>query len=112
MTVKEKFLMKMFEKSKSIINDKMDMINYLKFFEEHVNIKCLLFNDIRTTCLNFIEKPKLYENNRFNKIVNRDYEHINEIVDFYVKKPNLKRIDKQLFKLLPKNIQDIITNNK
>ena len=104
--------MKMYDKSQTIINNKMDMINYLKFFEEHVNIKCLLFNDIQSLCLNFTKKQKLYEKNSFNKNINPDYENINEIVDYYVKNPILSKIDKDILELLPEKMQDFISKTK
>lgn len=106
------FFMKMYEKSQNIINNKMDMINYLKFCEEHINIKCLLFNDIQSLCLNFSEKPKLYEKNRFNNIIDTEFESKKEIIDYYVNKSILPKIDKDIFDLLPQKIKDLIIKNK
>ena len=112
MTKKEKFLMKMFDKSQTIINNKMDMINYLRLHEEQINIKCLIFNDIQSICLNYTDRPKLYEKNHFNKIINPGHENINEIVDYYVKKSCLNKEDDDIFKLLSKTIQDNIKRLK
>ena len=106
--------MKMYEKSISIINNKIDMINYLKFFDEHINIKCLLFNDVQSLCFSFTEKPKLYDKKKYKYLLNSDHESIKEIVDYFIKKKLLisKSSDNRIFDLLNKNIKDLITKNK
>ena len=111
LTEKDVFFMKMFDKSQNIINDKMDMINYLKFFDEHINIKCLLFNEVQSLCLNFTEKPKLYVKNHYNDIMNSDYKSIKEITEYFVNKTFLPKTDKDIFDLLSKKIQNIIIKN-
>ena len=112
LTEKEVFFMKMYEKSQNIINNKMDLINYLKFFDEHINIKSLIFNEVQSLCLNFIEKPKLYEKNQYNSIINSDNQSVKVIADYYVNKSFLSKIDKDILELLSKNIRNLILKNK
>jgi len=107
----EKFYLKLYKKSLEIVNNNMDMINYLNFMQEFIHIKCLLFDDIQSLCLSFIRKPKIYEKNRFLKINSHSYKKLKEIILFFREKKELSALDEKIYDLLSDDVKKIISNN-
>jgi hypothetical protein len=112
LSVKEKFYINLYDKSQEFINNKMDVINYLSFIKEYTYLKCILFDDVPSMCLNLTKNPKLYENSRFTKLNKNNSEMIQKIVKFYVKNSNLTQQEKKLYELLSDEIKDLITKYK
>ena len=109
---KEKFLMKIYRKSLNIINDKMDMVKYLKFINEYIHLKCILFKDAHSLCLNFIKKPKVHEKNRFIKINSKMVKQVKEITDYFSNVKEMTAKDRRIYTLLNKNVQKMIELSK
>ena len=105
---KELFYMKIYKKSEKIFLREMDMINYLKFMQEYAQVKCILFNDIHSLCLSFIQKPKVYENNRFTKIQSNNHEKVYEIINHFKSKNEKSKEDLKIFELLSKTLKKMI----
>ena len=106
---REKFLMKIYENSQKFINNKMDVMNYLYFFQEFLNMKCLLFSHIQTLCLEFLEKPKLHEKSRFTKLNARNNKRMKEIIKYFLSKSDFSYDDSKFYDLLTPDIKEIIT---
>jgi hypothetical protein len=104
----EKFYMKLYTKSLAIINNNMDMINYLNFMQEFIHIKCLLFDDIQSLCLDFIRKPKIYEKNRFLKIHSHSYKKLKEIISYFRQNKQLSEMDEKIYDLLSDDVKNLI----
>jgi hypothetical protein len=109
---KDGFFMKIYQKASNIINNKMDMINYLKFMKEYIHVKCLLFNDVHSLCLSFIQKPKVYEKNRFVKINSQSHKKLKDIITYFNSKKSLSKKDKEMFDLLSREVKKMIEHFK
>ncbi len=107
----ERFYMKLYNRSLEIINNNMDMINYLKFMQEYINLKCLLFDDIQSLCLSFFRKPKVYEKNRFLKINSHSYKKLKEIIQFFRETKDFEELDEKIYELLSEDVKTLIFNN-
>ena len=105
---REKFLMKIYENSQKFINNKMDVMNYLYFYQEYLNMKCLLFSHIQTLCLEFLEKPKLHEKSRFTKLNTGNNKRIKEIISYFLSKSDLSYEDSKFYDLLSPEIKSIL----
>jgi len=102
---REIFSLKLFNRSLEIINSKMDMINYLKFVQEYINVKCFLFDDLQSLCLDFIKKPKIFESNRFVIINAKAHKKLKEIIESFKKKKELTNHDLKIYDLLSDEIK-------
>ena len=105
---KESFYMKIYKKCEEIIIREMDMINYLKFMQEYTHFKCILFNDIHSLCLSFMQKPKVYENNRFTKINSDNHKKVFDIFNHFKSKNQKSKEDLIIFEFLSKTLKKII----
>ena len=106
---KELFFSKVFIKAKKLINNKLDIIQYLNFCNEYVYMKNILFDEIHALCLNNVEKPKFYEKTRFNQIYSNNILSVLRIVKHYQTLSTLKMRDKQLYVILSPEIKKMIT---
>jgi hypothetical protein len=107
----EKFYLKLYRRSEEIINYNMDMINYLKFMQEYIHLKCLLFNDFQSLCLSFIRKPKVYEKNRFLKINSHSYKKLKELIIYVKSHKNIMKNEK-IFSLISEDVKNLILSNQ
>jgi len=107
----DRFYMKLYNRSIDIINNNMDMINYLKFMQEYINLKCILFDDIQSLCLSFIRKPKVYEKNRFLKINSHSHKKLKEIILFFKEHNELGVLDEKIYDLLSDDVKNFISQN-
>jgi len=105
---KESFYIKLYNRSLEIINSKMDMINYLKFMQEYIHVKCFLFNDLQSLCLGFIKKPKIFEKSRFVTINSKSHKQLKEIIQFFKEKKDLSQKDMKIYDLLSDEIKMMI----
>jgi hypothetical protein len=103
----QSFNMKIYEKAQEIINEKLDILNYLKFCNEYLYLKCILLSDIQTLCFSYLESPKLYEKNKFNVIHSKDIKKISQIVAYF-RKNDLNPTDEKIFNLLSEYIKELI----
>ena len=84
---KDEFLLEVFSKAKDIITKKLDIAEYLKFNEEYVALKALLFDEISNLCLTLRNRPKLYENNNFVNMNLTKSERLKRVInEFFEKK--------------------------
>ena len=104
--------MKIYRKCEEIIIQEMDMMNYLKFINEFTHIKCILFNEIHSLCLSFMEKPKVYENNRFTKIKANNHKKVFDIFNHFKSKNEKTKEDIMIFELLSKSLKKMIRKFK
>ena len=58
---KEKILIELYSKADQIIEKKLDILGYLKFFEEYVFLKEILLDDFSNLSLTLRNRPKLYK---------------------------------------------------
>ncbi len=112
LSLKEKFYMRLYEKSQDYIDNHMDVINYLSLIKEFTYVKSLLFDHVHALCLRFAKNPKLYENSQLTKLNKDNYDMIEEIVKFYTNNPNLSEKDMKFHELLPDNFKEFIENYK
>ncbi len=105
---KESFYMKLYNRSLEIINNKMDMINYLKFVHEYIHVKCFLFEDLQSLCLGFIKKPKIFEKSRFVTINSKSHKQLKQIIQFFKEKKELSKKDLKIYELLSDEIKLMI----
>jgi hypothetical protein len=103
--------MKLYYRSIEIINNNLDMINYLKFMQEYIHLKCLLFDDFQTLCLSFIKKPKIYEKDRFLNINSHGFKKLKDIITFLREKKEFGELDEKIYELLSDDIKAVICNN-
>jgi hypothetical protein len=108
----EMFYMKLYSRSEEIINSNLDIVNYLKFMQEYIHLKCLLFNDVQTLCFSFMKKHKVYEKNRFLKINSKSYKKLKEIILFYRDNKDLSPMDNKIYELLSDDVKDLIKRYK
>ena len=73
--------------------------------QEYAQVKCILFNDIHSLCLSFIQKPKVYENNRFTKIQSNNHEKVYEIINHFKSKNEKSKEDLKIFELFSKTLK-------
>ena len=104
---KELFYMKIYKKCEEIIIHEMDIINYLKFMQEYTHVKCILFNEIHSLCLGFIQKPKVYENNKFTMIKADNHIKIFDIINYFKSKNEKTKQDLIIFELLSNTLKKI-----
>jgi hypothetical protein len=107
----EKFYIKLYKRSVEIIANNMDMINYLKFMQEYIYLKCLLFDDFQSLCMSFVRKPKIYEKNRFLKINSNSYKKLKEIIISLRKKTDYGDLDEKIYDLISDEIKSLISNS-
>ena len=100
--------MKIYKKCEKIIIRKMDIINYLKFLQEFSQVKCILFNEIHSLCLSFIQKPKVYENNYFTKIESDHYIKLFDIINYFKSKNEKSKEDLIIFELISNTMKKVI----
>ena len=104
----EEFLMNLFIKSQNIIVKKMDVVEYLKFLFEYVNLKFVLFNDMNALCLQFANKPKLI-NSKEDKLSKKKVEKIEEIVRHFTRKNgDLSGEENKLYEILSDDVKELI----
>ncbi len=108
LSIKESFYMKLYNRSLEIIYNKMDMINYLKFVQEYIHVKCFLFNDLQSLCLGFLKKPKIFEKSRFVTINSKSHKQLKQIIQFFKEKSVLTKKDLQIYDLLSDEIKFLI----
>ena len=90
----------------------MDVINYMKFINEFTHVKCILFNEIPSLCLSFMQKPKVYEKTRFTKIKGHDYEKAYEIINHFKFQNEKTKEDLVMFEFLSKTLKKMIKKFK
>ena len=96
-----------YAKARDIINEKLDISQYLKFVEEYVKLKEVLFDDVSNICLTLRIKPKINAHNNFMNIHLPKKERLERILTYYLM--NKKEIeDDRFFTILPENIQKLI----
>jgi hypothetical protein len=105
---REIFSVKLFNRSLEIVNNKMDMINYLKFVQEYINVKCFLFDELQSLSLDFIKKPKIFESNRFVIINAKAHKKLKEIIESFKSKKELTNNDLKIYDLLSDEIKLLI----
>ena len=105
---KENFFIKLYEKSIEIINNKMDVIDYLNFRQEYTHLKCLLFDDVHSLCLSYLYKPKVYEKNIMTKIFSKDDKKLSEIINFFKNKTDFSEKDKRIYNILSEDVKCLI----
>ena len=105
---REDFFIKIFQKSKKIINNKLDVVNYLKFYQEYSMMKTIIFNDITNLCLTLLKKPNLYEKNTFSQIHLGKEERIKKVFDYFSQKDHYTANDYKLLEILSDNIKKIV----
>ena len=105
----EGFLMNLFIKSRNIIDKKMDVVEYLKFVFEYVNLKYVLFSDINSLCLQFANKPNLMQNSRLDIFCQKKIAKTEDIVRYFTKKVGeLSEEEKKLYEILSDDIKELI----
>ena len=104
----EEFLMNLFIRSQNIVVKKMDVVEYLKFVFEYVNLKFVLFNDMNALCLQFANKPKLI-NSKEDKLSKKKVEKIEEIVRHFTRKNgDLSGEENKLYEILSDDVKELI----
>ena len=106
----ELFSMKTLEKCEDIVIKKMDMISYLKFIQEYIHVKCILFEDVHSLCLSHIQKPKVYEDNRFVKVHSDEYIKAMDIISFFKSRNIMTKMDDKIYEILSKDLKKMIKN--
>ena len=65
----------------------MDLINYLKFANDFINLKNWIADEIQYLSIIYIEKPKLFEKCKLNLIYSKDeYIKIRKISEYFTNK--------------------------
>ena len=105
---RDDFFIKIYEKSKKIIIDKLDVVNYLKFYQEYSVMKTIIFNDITNLCLTLPKKPNLYENNSFSQIHLSKDERIKKVFDYFSLKDFYNSNDRKLLDVISQDVRKII----
>jgi hypothetical protein len=112
---KERFLIKMFRRSQEIVNKQMDVIDYLKFMNEYIFVKCLIFSYPQNLCLKFVEKPKLFERSRFIKLQdnsgNKSIKRKIDLIKYFRSQSQVTEKDKIFYEMVSQDIKTIIQNN-
>ena len=102
--------MKTLEKCQDLVIRKMDMINYLKFIQEYIHVKCILFEDVHSLCLSHIQKPKVYEENRFVKVNSDEYIKAMDIISFFKSRNVMTKVDDKMYEILSNDLKKMIKN--
>ena len=76
----EKFELGFYLNDKEIIIEKFDIVQYLKFYEDYISVKELLFDDMSNLCLTLRNRPKIYENNNFVNVHLRKTERLKKVL--------------------------------
>ena len=104
---KEEFLSQLYNKATEIVKKKLDITYYLKFIEEFIFIKELLFDDISNLCLTLRKRPKIYEMNNFVNVNLSKSERLKKVINYFIMDKN--RIAKNRFyEILDEDIKKII----
>ena len=104
---KEEFLSQLYNKATEIVKKKLDITYYLKFIEEFIFIKELLFDDISNLCLTLRKRPKIYEMNNFVNVNLSKSERLKKVINYFIMDKN--RIAKnRFFEILDEDIKKII----
>ena len=104
---KEDFLSQLFSKAREIVKKKIDITYYLKFIEEFIFIKELLFDDISNLCLTLRKRPKIYERNNFVTVNLSKSERLKKVINYFVMNQN-RITNNQFYEILDDNIKKII----
>lgn len=104
----EAFNVKIFNKSKKIIDKKIDVVNYLKFYQEYSIVKTIIFNDITNLCLTLAQKPNLYESNSFNRMHLTKHERVKKLFDYFSQKDFYSANDRKLLDIILNEVKQII----
>ena len=80
---KQKILFELYSKADKIIEEKLDILEYLKFFEEYVLLKQILLDEFSNLSLTLRNRPKLYENNNFVKVHLPKTERLKRLIELY-----------------------------
>ena len=100
---REKIIIELYAKADKIIREKLDIIHYLKFFEEYVLLKEILLDDFSNLCLTLRNRTKLYENNNFVKVHLPKIERLKKLMDVYATNRNTYS-DSKILKILDEDI--------
>ena len=100
----EEIIFQLYSKANNIIEKKLDIIGYLKFFEEYVLIKQILLDDFSNLTLTLRNRPKLYENNNFVNIHLPKIERLKRLIELYAKNRNSLK-DSKYFKIFDDEIK-------
>ena len=101
---REKIIIELYAKADKIIREKLDIIHYLKFFEEYVLLKEILLDEFSNLSLTLRNRPKLYENNNFVKVHLPKTERLKKLIELYAKNRN-SLTDSKYFKILDDEIK-------
>ena len=104
---RERFLLKLFLKAEEMINNKMDVINFMKVNQEFNYVKSLLFDDVHSLCLSFFKKPKVLEKNII-KINYKSHKKLKEIIKHFTEKKDLSKKDETILNLLSDEVKNFI----
>ena len=102
--LKEKILIELYSKAEKIIEEKLDILQYLKFFEEYVMLKQILLDEFSNLSLSLRNRPKLYENNNFVKVHLTKTERLKRLIELYAKNRN-NYCDSKIFNILDDEIK-------
>ena len=102
--LKEKILIELYSKAEKIIEEKLDILQYLKFFEEYVMLKQILLDEFSNLSLSLRNRPKLYENNNFVKVHLPKTERLKRLIELYAKNRN-NYCDSKIFNILDDEIK-------
>lgn len=102
-----------YETANSYLLERLDITYYLKLVSQHKKLKESLFNKRQRYCIEFVDKPNLYNDDIFKSVQNNlhtvDSKRVQKIVDYFdTKKDSLSDVDKRLLKLLPRELQQLI----
>ena len=90
---REEIIFKLYVKARDIINEKLDIVQYLKFFEEYIALKSILINEFSNLSLTLRNKPKLYEDNNFNNLHLSKIERLKKLINIYTVNRNSRFYD-------------------
>ena len=102
---KEEILFQLYSKANEIIEEKLDIVGYLKFFEEYVLVKEILLDEFSNLCLTLRNRPKLFEKNNFVNVYSSKTERLKSLINHYTMKRNIFNDDSKIFKILDDQIQ-------
>jgi hypothetical protein len=100
----------MFNKAHKIIEEKLDIHNYLKFINEYLYLKGILLNEVHSLSLNYMEKPNLLYKNKFNYLFIKEEKKIAQIVNYFRNKNNFTNNDEEIYNLLSNDLKELIKN--
>ena len=106
---REEIIFKLYVKARDIINEKLDIVQYLKFFEEYIALKSILINEFSNLSLTLRNKPKLYEDNNFNNLHLSKIERLKKLINIYT--VNRNKNDSRFYDILDDQIKIALEKN-